>query len=168
MHRVFASVIIALTLIILSGPAFSDAVLAQQATLDAPKDQVANPASRIVKKPQAMFVGGSYLTPAEETKLRDQLYNEADYFERQASIMKTVARLIQPTVVHIEADVTNKRSLRQGGGGQVEESGSGVIIRYNDRYFVLTNCHVVQEAPLHLIRIGLADRRSLHPERVLD
>ncbi|MGD9126524.1 MAG: trypsin-like peptidase domain-containing protein [Planctomycetia bacterium] len=159
-HTLSAFILIALMLGLML-----DTATAQQTPPGLPKDhfpQIHQP----TKKPSFFLTGRSYLNPDEEKRLRERLIHEAEYFERQAAVMKTVARLIEPTVVHIEADVTNRRSLRQGGGGQIEESGSGVIIRYKNRYFVITNRHVVRDAPLHLIRIGLADRRSIHPTRI--
>lgn len=141
-------------------------VLAQQPEVNRQYKTRPTAPIRLTSKSRKIYTGGNYLTPEEEAKLREHLHRESEFFERQATVMKTVVRLIEPTVVHIEADVTKRHSLRQGGGGQIEESGSGVIIRYKDRYFVLTNRHVIRDAPLHLIRIGLADRRLIHPLRV--
>jgi serine protease Do len=42
-----------------------------------------------------------------------------------------------------------------------------VIIQRGSRYYVLTNWHVFRNAPPDGIRIGLADHRVLHPQRVL-
>ena len=90
----------------------------------------------------------------------------APVLEAQSAVVKAVAKLLAPTVVHIEADVS-RRGLIYGKDRQIEESGSGVIIQRNGRYYVLTNWHVFRNAPPDAIRIGLADRRVLHPQRVL-
>ena len=87
--------------------------------------------------------------------------------EAQATVVKTVAKLIGPTVVHIEADVP-QQTLEHNRNRHVEESGSGVVIQRKGRFYVLTNRHVFRDAPANGIRIGLADGRRLHPQRVLE
>ena len=98
---------------------------------------------------------------------RDELYRllqeQSEILEAQAAVVKTVARLIRPVVVHIEADVTNRSRSTRGGGYRVEEAGAGVIVRLGDRFCVLTNRHVISGASLERITITLADGRQLHP-----
>ena len=49
-----------------------------------------------------------------------------------------------PSVVHIEADVTRRNSLNvTGKSRRVEENGSGIIIQLGEKFYVLTNRHVV-------------------------
>jgi serine protease Do len=48
----------------------------------------------------------------------------------------------------------------------VEEAGSGYVVKLNDRFYVLTNRHVVKEAAIKSITIRLADGRQIHPTRV--
>ncbi|NLE37288.1 MAG: trypsin-like serine protease [Pirellulaceae bacterium] len=98
-----------------------------------------------------------------QTELYGQLDAQSEFLRRQSQVIKTVAKLIGPTVVHIEADVPNPRTLQHGQSGQIEESGSGVIIKRKGRYYVLTNRHVIRGAVPKGIRIVLADRRLLHP-----
>ncbi|HBO43710.1 MAG TPA: serine protease [Planctomycetaceae bacterium] len=98
-----------------------------------------------------------------QAELYGQLEAQSELLRRQSQVIKTVAKLIGPTVVHIEADVSNPRTLQHGQGGQIEEAGSGVIIKRKGRYYVLTNRHVVRGAIPEGIRIVLADRRLLHP-----
>jgi S1-C subfamily serine protease len=77
-----------------------------------------------------------------------------------------VARKVSPAVVAIEA---SKVQTRPGGKSRpVEESGSGVIIRVAGQsgLIVLTNNHVVQQAPPNQITISLADNRILKPAQV--
>jgi len=106
------------------------------------------------------------VSPEKRAELQRILDQHAAALESQALVLKTVAKLIGPTVVHIEAD-TPPRSL-QLRMHRMEEAGSGVIIRWKDKYYVLTNRHVVQGAAADAIRIHLADGRQLHPLRVLD
>ena len=48
--------------------------------------------------------------------------------EAQSAVVKTVAKLVGPTVVHIEADSPLAAASQYGRGQQIEEAGSGVII----------------------------------------
>ena len=98
---------------------------------------------------------------------REQMYQdvseEADALIRQGSLLKKVVRLVTPTVVHIEARHANLDGKTQR---PVEEAGSGVIIRWNNRFYILTNRHVIKKSTLDTIRIKLADGRHLHPTKV--
>src|SRR5208283_3690821 len=95
------------------------------------------------------------------------LDQNAPILEAQATVLKAVAKLVGPTVVHIEADVP-QQTLQHNRDRHVEEAGSGVIIERKNRFYVLTNRHVFREAPADGIRIYLADGRRLHPQRVLE
>lgn len=59
------------------------------------------------------------LSAKRQAQLYEQLQQETEFFQKQATVLKTVAKLIGPTVVHIEADVTERRSIQHGQGGQV-------------------------------------------------
>ena len=109
-------------------------------------------------------VGGQrpVTSPEARAQLQQVLEQNAPVLEAQATVIKAVAKLFGPTVVHIEADVPQRTLLRH-----VEENGSGVIIQRKDRFYVLTNQHVFRNAPADDIRIYLADGRRLHPQRVL-
>jgi len=107
--------------------------------------------------------------PVSEQK-REELYRvlqqQAEILEKQAAVVKTVAKLIGPTVVHIEADVRNRPSLQYGRGQHTEEAGSGVIIRSKGKHYVLTNRHVVRGTPADGIKVNLADGRRVYPSKV--
>jgi len=105
-------------------------------------------------------------SPDARAQLQRILEQNAPILEAQATVLKTVAKLIGPTVVHIEADVP-QQTLAHNRDRNVEENGSGVIIQWKNRFYVLTNCHVFRNAPADSIRIHLADGRLLHPQRVL-
>ncbi len=108
-------------------------------------------------------------TAADPTASRQQLYEElareADALDRYFGLLKKVARVVKPTVVHIEArrqEVDNFSRRRE-----VEEAGSGVIIEFQEKFYVLTNRHVVKRTALNKINIQLADGRLVHPAKVM-
>jgi len=108
----------------------------------------------------------------KRAELYEQLRSQGEVLQAQAAIVKTVAKLIGPTVVHIEADVTNRTALQHapqyGRPGQVEESGSGVLVQFDDDHYVLTNRHLIAGAQPEGIDVHLADGREIHPDRVWD
>jgi serine protease Do len=106
-------------------------------------------------------------SPEARNELQRILQQNAPLLEAQATVVKTVAKLIGPSVVHIEADVPD-RTLLHNRDRRIEEEGSGVVIQRKDRFYVLTNRHVFRNAPADGIRIHLADGRQLHPRRVLE
>jgi serine protease Do len=100
---------------------------------------------------------------------RERLFREVAAevasLQRQGSLLKKVVQLVKPTVVHIEAE----KPLPQGTRATrraVEEAGSGVIIQRGARFYVLTNRHVIKDAPLDKIKLGLADGRVINPKQV--
>ena len=107
------------------------------------------------------------ISAEKRAALKRTLEQNAPVLEAQAAVVKAVAKLVGPTVVHIEADVP-QQTLQYSHNRYTEESGSGVIIEWKGKYYVLTNRHVVREAPPDAIRITLADGRQLHPLRVLN
>jgi serine protease Do len=94
-----------------------------------------------------------------------QLFRDVEEAERHGNILKKVVRLTSPTVVHIEAQRT-EGSRSYGRSRTIEEAGSGVIIELDKKPYVVTNRHVIREAQLSSIDIGLIDGRRLHPTRV--
>lgn len=79
-----------------------------------------------------------------------------------------VARKVSPAVVAVEAV---KQTPARGASGKtrsVDESGSGVLIHIarHPGVFVLTNNHVIQQAPAEQITVSLADNRILKPSKV--
>jgi len=100
---------------------------------------------------------------AATTEARDRLYREilaeVVALEKQGNLLKKVVRLVKPTVVHIEATREDDLPRRK----PVEESGSGVILRYRDKHYVVTNRHVIDESPLGGIKVKLWDGRVIYP-----
>ncbi len=111
---------------------------------------------------------GEPVTPQQREELYRTLRKHAQVLEAQAAIVKTVAKLIGPTVVHIEADVPPRAVGLYGRRRQIEEAGSGVIIRLEGKHYILTNGHVIRKSSPQKIKINLADGRRIHPAKVWD
>lgn len=79
-------------------------------------------------------------------------------------VMAKISKQISPSVVHIES--VHRTVLR----GEVEETGSGVIVRstHLPGEYVVTNRHVIAGSELREIKITLPDGRQVQPERVWD
>ncbi|HYO23798.1 MAG TPA: trypsin-like peptidase domain-containing protein [Lacipirellulaceae bacterium] len=99
---------------------------------------------------------------ADRDRLFTELQQDVAAMERELSIYKRVVQLMAPSVVHVEA--TPLSSFRMAE--DVEEAGSGVLVRIGDRDFVLTNRHVVRHSDVEHIRLELADGRQLRPTRI--
>jgi serine protease Do len=106
--------------------------------------------------------------PEQRAELQRELERQVSVLEAQSAVVKLVAKLMQPAVVHIEADIPPEANPAYNRSRHVEEVGSGVIIERKHRYYVLTNRHVVRGAAPPAISINLADGRLLHPTEVLD
>jgi len=104
----------------------------------------------------------------KRAELYRELADQAEILQQQAAVVKTVAKLVGPTVVHIEADVSPRVTLHYGRGRHVEEAGSGVVVEINSKQYVLTNRHVVSGAQPDGISITLADGRQTRPLKVWD
>jgi S1-C subfamily serine protease len=76
---------------------------------------------------------------------------------RLSERFESVARKVSPTVVSIDAVKPATKSSTKSKS--IEESGSGVLIRIAAQrgVFVLTNNHVIQQAPPAQINVTLAD-----------
>src|SRR5690606_35248806 len=66
---------------------------------------------------------------------------------------------------HIEAQRT-EGNRSYGRSRTVEEAGSGAIIEVDGKHYVITNRHVIRDAQLSAVNIGLSDGRTIHPTRV--
>lgn len=70
----------------------------------------------------------------QRAELHATLRRHAEVFEAQSALVKTAAKLIGPSVVHIEADVPARMMRAYGRSRQIEEAGSGVIIQLEGKY----------------------------------
>jgi len=111
---------------------------------------------------------GTQIAPDQQADLYRQLRSQGELLERQSAVVKTVVKLVGPTVVHVEADVSSRHALQVqvGPARQVEESGSGVLVDLAGKSYVLTSRHVIAGAVPTGIKINLADGRRIYPERV--
>jgi len=91
-----------------------------------------------------------------------ELARDVDDLSRELSIYKRVVQLVSPSVVHIEATPLPQYRFRR----DVEEAGSGIVVRYRDRDYVLTNRHVIKHSREDLIRLELSDGQELQPKQI--
>ncbi len=110
----------------------------------------------------AQFALTSQPSDADRERMYEEIAGEVAALERQGHILKKVILLSRSTVVHIEA----KKTPDGFGRRSVEEAGSGVIVKYNDQFYVLTNRHVIKQATLDNIHIQLASGQVIFPTRV--
>jgi serine protease Do len=113
---------------------------------------------------------GLELTADQEANSREEEYRqlaiETAALEQSGRLLKKVVKLVTPTVVHIESYKSDAASRGLGLGSPIEEAGSGVVIRLDEHYYVLTNRHVIKDAALDNVRIRLHDGRYLQPTAV--
>ena len=103
---------------------------------------------------------------AVEAPSREQMYadlaRDVASLDRELGIYKRVAKLVSPSVVHIESKPLPKYRFRR----EVEEAGSGVIVRFRGKDYVLTNRHVIKHSQEDLIWLELSDGRRIQPQRI--
>jgi serine protease Do len=107
-------------------------------------------------------------SPQQRAQLYQELERHAQVLEAQAAVVRIVAKLVGPAVVHVEADTPPPAATVQPRGKRLEETGSGVIVEWGGKHYVVTNRHVIRGAPLDGIRINLADGRRILPRKVWD
>jgi len=107
-------------------------------------------------------LNASTATASDRDREYAALSRDVDALDREFSLIKRVVKLVTPAVVHIEASLLPKFRGRL----DVEEAGSGVIIDFDGKHYVLTNRHVIRHSSKELIGIHLTDGRVLHPERI--
>jgi serine protease Do len=90
------------------------------------------------------------------------LARDVETLGREFSLVKRVVKLVAPAVVHIESQPLPKFQ----GLLRIEEAGSGVIVQFGSRFFVLTNRHVIRHSSPERIEIHLADGRVLRPTQI--
>jgi serine protease Do len=120
----------------------------------------------------AGFNVGSLSTLAQADSLSrtqaEDIYRELDTggssLAETSRVLAKISRVVMPSVVHINSvrTIVNR--------GQVEETGSGVVMTSSRRpgVYIITNRHVIADAisDLNSISIDLHDGRVIHPLRV--
>ena len=100
--------------------------------------------------------------PSISAEQRDQLYREiareTESLKSQIGLLKKIAKVVRPSVVHIEINSGNARRNRFP-----DETGSGVVFKRGGKLYVLTNRHLVRYADLDEVTIRFADGREIRP-----
>ena len=137
-------------------------------TFGAPSTFAQNPGiakpSGVVQPVSSDVATDMHMSAEQRDALYANLKREVAEFERQHNILKTVVKLVSPTVVHIEAEV--RETGKQFGKRTVQEAGSGVVVELKKQFYVLTNRHVIKDAKLANIKLRLADGRVINPVKV--
>ncbi len=110
----------------------------------------------------AQKFGFAAASSANREQMFRDLSRDVDALDRELSIYKRVAHLLSPSVVHIESTPLPRYKFREN----VEEAGSGVLVRLRGKDYVLTNRHVIKHSDKDLIRLDIFDGRQLHPTRI--
>ncbi len=123
---------------------------------------------------QAQATLGSHQHTSAQRDLEfNELTKHASFIEKQYRQVKRIAKFVRPTVVHIDAKKREAAPLSRSKDSKkdlrpviVEEAGSGVIVKRDNRMFVLTNYHVIEESKLNDIRLE-ADGQVFYPINVM-
>jgi len=91
-----------------------------------------------------------------------ELARDVESLDRELGIYGRVARLLSPSVVHIESTPLRKFQSRE----DIEEAGSGVLVRLDGKDYVLTNWHVIKHSQPDLIRLDLQNGQQLRPKQI--
>ncbi|WP_145101893.1 S1C family serine protease [Rosistilla carotiformis] len=89
---------------------------------------------------------------------------EIAVLQSMSRVVKHVARVAKPSVVHLEA---RKTETKRGRSEEFDEAGSGAIVEIDGSFYVLTNRHVVFGAKESQVTVRLSDGRELHPIRII-
>ncbi len=99
---------------------------------------------------------------------RDQMFSElaeeVAQFDRLGNLVRQVAQLVKPSVIHIEA---HKVSGNGASSESYDEAGSGVVLDIAGERWVMTNRHVIHGATVDQITMRTSDGRRWSPERIL-
>jgi serine protease Do len=103
---------------------------------------------------------------------RAELYREletnAKVMEAQSAVLKAAAKLVGPTVVNIETTLPPPPAGSTPSRKEpIEEDGSGVVFQWKDKFYILTNRHVVRNAAPKSVKISLADGRLIYPTKIM-
>jgi S1-C subfamily serine protease len=107
-------------------------------------------------------VGNNTTAAGQRDREYAALAHDVDALDRELGLVKRVAKLVAPAVVHIEASLLP----RYRGMLNIEEAGSGVIVQSGDDYYILTNRHVIRHSSEELVSIHLSDGRILNPQKI--
>jgi len=106
----------------------------------------------------------STLIDSSRSATYDQVDEDLEYVDRLGGLVKRVARLVKPAVIHIEARKVEKK---QGRSEAFDEAGAGVVVEIAGSSWILTNRHVIAGAETSEIVIRTDDGRILRPSKVV-
>jgi len=90
------------------------------------------------------------------------LAQEAESMIRQHSLLKKIVKAVGPGIAHIEAKKRPKSTSQTSSSKRrpvvIEEAGSGVVIQYRGRFYVVTNFHVIEDAAAADIQIEIGGK----------
>lgn len=98
---------------------------------------------------------------ATQAQEYEQLARDVAALEQQLGIYKRVAKLVTPSVVHVEAT-----PVQNGRKRDVQEAGSGVVVDLDGQLFILTNRHVIKHSEPGYVRVHLADGSVYQPRQM--
>lgn len=101
------------------------------------------------------------MTDSERNQIYREISQETQVLSKQISLLKKIVKVVRPTVVHIEINAGGSRRNRQP-----DETGSGVIFKRGNKFFVLSNRHLVRYADADELTIRLSDGRELRPTSI--
>lgn len=132
-------------------------------------------AQQTVSSPTASTGVGNERPFASDSLTRDQIYDhlaaEARKFDGQNRLVKQLIKAVRPSVAHIEAkkrstEGPSSGSSRKSADSVVEEAGSGLVFERQNRFYVITNFHVIEGANIDDIKVEV-DGRIHSPIRLL-
>ena len=154
----------------LKGLILACCLLSLSATANAQQDSEGEKSKTLNKPVQGSRI--TLLKPVSNSsgsKTREQLWAELNRetaeLKRQSRILKTLIKLVRPSIAHIEAQ---KTTASPTGTRKVEETGAGVVFKHRSRYFILTNRHVIKDAENYRIKIMFEDGSFFNPKQVFD
>lgn len=114
-------------------------------------------------------------SPPSNPHPRDAMYRElaveAKALNREYSLLKKLVKTVSPSVAHIEAKKQQRQNATANGATNtrrpvvIEEAGSGIVIQLRDRFFVMTNFHVIEDSTTQDIRVEV-DGKFYPPKRL--
>lgn len=84
--------------------------------------------------------------------------------QSMSRVLQRVSAACKPSVVHLEA---KKTEVKRGRSEEYDEAGSGAIVTIDNRYYVITNRHVILGAAENEIDIRFNDGREINPVRIV-
>ncbi|MDR2169550.1 MAG: trypsin-like peptidase domain-containing protein [Planctomycetaceae bacterium] len=104
-------------------------------------------------------------------ELKKRLWANAAILEKSGEVISQSAKYVSPSIVHIEVKrlrAAQSSRVRESRNVQieVEDSGSGFIVRLGGKDYVITNQHVVGGVEIDSIVIHTSDRRMLTPKQI--